>query len=159
MSERFTDRLTYVLSVALAVSVIAFAAYKVVKLSRMEDPPANMGLNFPPPKRKVILDPESSSDPITTETITLSSPRRVENRPGAWSSAGGPADHSYELLAVVDGVAFVEVGFSERKALMPATIGTVLPGGLRVKAIERRNGRWVLVAGKFTLEQVRRKAQ
>jgi len=159
MSERFTDRLTYVLSVALAVSVIAFAAYKVVKLSRMEDPPANMGLNFPPPKRKVILDPGQSSDPITTETITLSSPRRLENQPGALSAGGGPADHSYELLAVVDGVAFVEVGFSERKALMPATIGTVLPGGLRVKAIERRNGRWVLVAGKFTLEQVRRRAQ
>lgn len=159
MPERFSDTLTYVLSVALAVSVIAFAAYKVVKLSRMEDPPADMGLNFPPPKRKVILDPEPSSDPITTETITLASPRGAENIPRSWSPAYGPADHSYELLAVVDGVAFVEVGFSQRKALMPATVGTVLPGGLRVKTIERRNGRWVLVAGKFTLEQVRRSAQ
>ena len=159
MSERFTDTLAYVLSVALAVSVIAFAAYKVVKLSGMEDPPANMGLNFPPLKRKVIVDPEPSSDPITTQTITLSSPRRVANQPGAWSSVSGPADHSYELLAVVDGVAFVEVGFSERKALMPATVGTVLPGGLRVQAIERRNGRWVLVAGKFTFEQAKRPAQ
>jgi hypothetical protein len=159
MSERFTDRLTYVLSVALAVSVIAFAAYKVVKLSRMDDPPANMGLNFPPPKRKVILDPEPSSDPITTETITLASPRRVESLPRAWSPVSGATGHSYELLAVVDGVAFVEVGFSQRKALMPATVGTVLPGGLRVAVIERRNGRWVLVAGNFTLEQVRRRAQ
>ena len=56
-------------------------------------------------------------------------------------------------------MAFVEVGFSERKALMPATVGTVLPGGLRVQAIERRNGRWVLVAGKFTFEQAKRPAQ
>jgi hypothetical protein len=159
MPDRFSDTLTYVLSVALAVSVIAFAAYKVVKLSRMEDPPADMGLNFPPPKRKVILDPSQSSDPITTETITLASPRGGDNVPRAWPPVGGATAHSYELLAVVDGVAFVEIGFSQRKALMPATVGTVLPGGLRVKAIERRNGRWVLVAGKFTLEQVRRPVQ
>ena len=159
MPERFSDTLTYVLSVALAVGVIAFAAFKVVKLSRMEDPPADMGLNFPPPKRKVIVDPEPPSDPISTKTITLSSPREVERLPRAWSPVSGPGEHSYELLAVVDGVAFVEVGFAQRKALMPATIGTILPGGLRVAAIERRNGRWVLVAGKFTLEQVRRLPQ
>ena len=33
------------------------------------------------------------------------------------------------------------------------TVGTVLPGGLRIDAIEKRDGRWVLVAGNLRLEQ------
>ena len=47
MADKFTDILTYALSFALAAGVIAFAAYKVVALNGMENPPANLGLNFP----------------------------------------------------------------------------------------------------------------
>ena len=79
MPERIADTLAYVLSVALAAAVIAFAAYKVIRLNGMEDPPANMGLNFPPPKRKVIIDNSLAADPIVTRTLTpaLSPPARV----------------------------------------------------------------------------------
>ena len=61
MADKFTDIITYVLSLSLAAGVIAFAAYKVVALNGMENPPANLGLNFPAPKRKVIMDHASTA--------------------------------------------------------------------------------------------------
>ena len=62
MADKFTDIITYVLSLSLAAGVIAFAAYKVVVLNGMENPPANLGLNFPAPKRKVIMAHRRVSD-------------------------------------------------------------------------------------------------
>ena len=159
MPERIADTLAYVLSVALAAAVIAFAAYKVIKLNSMENPPANMGLNFQPPKRKVIIDQTVAADPIVTRTLTpvLSSPARAT----APAAGAGVTDaiQSYELLAVVDGVAFLEIDVARGKTLLPVSVGTVLPGGLRIEAIEQRDGRWVLVAGPVRLEKTERPVQ
>lgn len=152
MPERVTDTLTYVLSLALAAAVIAFAAYKVIKLNAMEDPPANLGLNFPPAKRKFIIDQSSAgSDPIITQSVTPASPRAAA-APESTRPSGGTV-RAYEFLAVVDGVAFVEIDVARGKTLVPVTVGTVLPGGLRIETIEQRNGRWVLVAGNLQIEQ------
>jgi hypothetical protein len=143
------------LSLALAATVFAFAAYKVIKLNGLEDPPANLGLNFPPAKRKIIIDQSApAADPIITQTITPvpTTPDRHE-MPEGGAAAGGPV-RSYELLAVVDGVAFVEIDVVRGKTLIPVTVGAVLPGGLRIESIEQRNGRWVLVAGPLRLEEV-----
>ena len=98
MPERFTDTLTYVLSVALAAGVIAFASYKVIKLNGMENPPANMGLNFPVPQRKVIMQGPEAADALTTQS--LGSSRRLDGGTGG-------ALEGYDLLTVVDGVAVV----------------------------------------------------
>lgn len=159
MPERIADTLAYVLSVALAAAVIAFAAYKVIRLNGMEDPPANMGLNFPPPKRKVIIDNSLAADPIVTRTLTpaLSPPARVA-APAVDAAVADPV-RSYELLAVVDGVAFLEIDVARGKTLLPVSVGTVLPGGLRIEAIEQRDGRWVLVAGPVRLEKTERPVQ
>ena len=159
MPDRIADTLAYVLSVALAAAVIAFAAYKVIKLNGMENPPANMGLNFPPPKRKVIIDQTVAADPIVTRTLTpvLSSPARATAP--ATGTAVTDAIQSYELLAVVDGVAFLEINVARGKTLLPVSVGTVLPGGLRIEAIEQRDGRWVLVAGPVRLEKTERPVQ
>ena len=154
MPERFTDALTYVLSVTLAAAVIAFAAYKVIKLNGMEDPPANMGLNFPPPKRKIIIDQGvADADPVITRTVTpvLTAPERRQT-PVAGAALPGPV-RGHELLAVVDGVAFVEINLARGKTLLPVTVGSVLPGGLLIESIEQRNGRWVLIAGPLRLER------
>lgn len=148
MRERFSDTLTYVLSVALAAGVIAFASYKVIKLNGMENPPPNMGLNFPEPKRRIIIDELAGADPIITQTVTPSS---LSNDRDALPE--GPV-RSYELLAVVDGVAFLEMDVARGKTLVPVSVGTVLPGGFRIESIERREGRWVLVAGPLRVEQV-----
>jgi hypothetical protein len=154
MPERLTDTLTYVLSVALAVGVIAFASYKVIRLNGMENPPANMGLNFPPAKRRMIVDqPVAEADPIITRTIApvlTTAPR--PSAPDGRSALSGPV-RSYELLAVVDGVAFVEIDLARGKTLVPVTVGSVLPGGLLIESIIERNGRWVLVAGPLRLER------
>jgi hypothetical protein len=155
MPERITDTLTYVLSVALAVGVIAFASYKVIRLNGMENPPANMGLNFPPAKRRMIIDqPAAEADPIITRTITpvlTTAPR--PSAPDGGRALAGPV-RSYELLAVVDGVAFVEIDVARGKTLVPVSVGSVLPGGLLIESIVERNGRWVLVAGPLRLERV-----
>lgn len=154
MPERFTDTLTYVLSVAFAAGVIAFAAYKVIKLNGMEDPPANMGLNFPAPKRRMILDETALADPIITQTLAPAVAPEQQPQPQPQKAAlTGPVS-SYELLAVVDGIAFVEIDLARGKTLVPVSVGTVLPGGLQIESITRRNGRWTLVAGPLRLEQV-----
>lgn len=142
MPDKFTDVITYVLSFTLAAAVIAFAAYKVVALNGMGNPPANLGLNFPAAKRKVIMD-EPAADPLATKS--LPEPARV---------GGAPPDdlHAYELVAVMNGVAFVAVDTGAGKTLVPVAVGSQLPGGLTVTAITRRGGQWSLVAGNLTLE-------
>jgi hypothetical protein len=60
---------------------------------------------------------------------------------------------------VVDGVAFLEIDVARGKTLLPVSVGTVLPGGLRIEAIEQRDGRWVLVAGPVRLEKTERPVQ
>jgi hypothetical protein len=150
MAEKFTDILTYVLSVALAAGVITFAAYKVIKLNGMENPPANMGLNFPPLKRKVIIDETAEADPITTQSLGKPLSPVTRLTPGI-SPGEGEAVSSYRLLTVVDGVAFIELGMAAGTVLIPVTVGTRLPGGYRVESIERQDGRWVLVAGSLKL--------
>jgi hypothetical protein len=57
------------------------------------------------------------------------------------------------LLTVVNGVAFVTVDSDAGKTLVPAAVGSSLPGGLTVSAIRRSGGHWSLVAGNLTLEQ------
>ena len=82
MPERFTDTLTYVLSVALAAGVIAFASYKVIKLNGMENPPANLGLNFPAPKRKIIIDECTAEHVNLLETLIGKLTHRLMQLPG-----------------------------------------------------------------------------
>ena len=142
MRDKFTDVITYVLSFSFASAVIAFAAYKVVALNGMEDPPANLGLNFPAAKRKVIME-GPAADPLTTQSLPSSATR---------GGAQGDDLHAYELVAVMDGVAFVAVDAGAGKTLVPVAVGSQLPGGLVVREITRRGGRWSLVAGNLTLE-------
>jgi hypothetical protein len=156
MPEKFTDALTYILSVSLAAAVIAFAAYKVIKLNGMEDPPANMGLNFPPAPRKILIDSSAvTTDPVITRTL---GPAPDAASSGSDAAISG-AVRAYELLAVVDGVAFVEIDLARGKTLVPVSVGTVLPGGMRIDSITRQGNRWVLIAGPVRLEQVEQPVQ
>ncbi len=147
MADKFSDVLTYVLSLALAAAVIAFAAYKVVALNGMENPPANLGLNFPPAQRKVIMEGPQGADPITTQSLAPAA------RATAPAGDGGRGPFGYELITVVDKVAFVAVTSQAERTLVPVTAGSTLPGGLVVSEIGRRDGRWWLAAGALRLEQ------
>ena len=155
MPERLSDILTYVLSAALALGVLVFAATKIIALHGMDDLPANMGLNVPPLQTlSRVSDGPGISDPITTRSLgpgvrTRPSSSQVASERGAAMVAG----KRYELLTVIDGVAFVTVDSSEEKTIVPVTIGTRLPGSLRVEAITQRDGRWSLRAGELLLEQ------
>ncbi len=46
---KVTDLIAYALAFGLAAACLSFAGYKIVKLRGMENPPADMGLNFPSP--------------------------------------------------------------------------------------------------------------
>ena len=151
MTSRMTDALTYALAVGLAAACIAFAGYKVIKLRSMENPPADMGLNFPPPKRKMITDDTVLVDPMITQSTTPAVPL-----PGSAQRILQPyvADapiQDYRLLTVIDGLAFVEVLTLKGRDIRPISVGTRLPGAGRVEKIERVGGRWTLIAGDVKL--------
>ena len=149
--SRFTDALTYALSVGLAAGVIVFATYKVVELNGMENPPANMGLNFPPPKRKIITDDSIDIDTITTQSTAreTESSSRTGRILQPYSSSAQVLE--YRLLTVIDGVAFVEMETTRGREIAPVVEGSRLPGSGRVESIGRSGGKWVLVAGRTRL--------
>lgn len=148
---KLSDILTYVLSVALAVGSVAFASYKVIALNRMENPPVNLGLNFPPPKRKIITDEGAAADPLITQTITSGDGNAASVvRPVQPYSSEAPVE-SYRLLTVIDGVAFVELKTFRGKEIVPVSQGARLPGAGPVSRIERAGRSWVLTAGEVRL--------
>lgn len=155
-SNRITDALTYIFAVGLAATCIAFAGYKVLKLRSMENPPADMGLNFPPPKRRMITDDTILVDPLTTGSTGGTS--EMPEKPGRILqpyTAESPI-HDYRLLTVIDGVGFVEVLTLRGKQIMPLAAGARLPGAGRVDSIGIVDGRWTLIAGDVTLKAERR---
>lgn len=147
------DVVTYMLAVALAAGSIGFAGYKVIKLRGMEDPPADLGLNFPPPKRKMIIDPGVDIDNLKTNAITSAD----DNQPAAASPPRQPYSsefipvESYKLLTVIDGVAFVELKTFRGKEVVPVTQGATLRGAGKVDVIAKEGGRWTLVAADMRL--------
>lgn len=153
-SPKAGDVVTYMLAVALAAGSIGFAGYKVIKLRGMEDPPADLGLNFPPPKRKIIIDPGVDIDNLATNSI---SPAPADGRPAAagqvrqpYSSEFTPVE-GYKLLTVIDGVAFVELKTFRGKEIVPVTMGAKLRGAGKVDVLAKEGGRWTLVAGDLRL--------
>lgn len=156
MTPRLTDALTYMLAVSLAAACIVFAGYKVLKLRSMDNPPADLGLNFPPPKRKLITDDSIRADPQTTQSTSLA----TESRQAAGRLVQPYNDEApirgYRLLTVIDGLAFVEIVTLKGKDIRPIDIGSRLPGGGLVERIERIDGRWTLIAGSVKLIAERR---
>ena len=151
MTSRMTDALTYVLAVCLAATCIGFAGYKVIKLRSRENPPADMGLNFPPPKRDMITDDTVLVDPMITQSTTPAAPLPGSARRILQPYVAGAPIQDYRLLTVIDGLAFVEVLTLKGREIRPISVGSRLPGAGRVERIERVGGRWTLIAGDVKL--------
>lgn len=150
--SKATDVLTYILAVGLAASCIAFAGYKVIILRQMENPPPDMGLNFPAPKRKVITDDTIKVDSLITGSTSASGDSKARQRGRILQPyTEEPPIQDYRLLTVIDGVAFVEVRTLRGKDILPLIAGARLPGAGRVERVQRINGRWTLTAGEITL--------
>lgn len=141
--------------IAFAGSCGVFAGYMIVRLNSMENPPANMGLNFPPPKKRVITDGAVEVDSMTTQSRTaLDAPGETERVLQPYSR------HSpvlgLRLLAVIDGLAFVEVTRVTGKEILPVQRGFDIPGAGRVEWIEPIDGRWQMKAGEDIINSVSR---
>lgn len=150
--SKATDLLTYILAVGLAASCIAFAGYKVVILQAMENPPPDMGLNFPAPKRKVITDDTIQVDSLITGSTGASGDSQARRRGRVLQPyTAEPPIQDYRLLTVIDGVAFVEVLTLRGRNILPLIAGARLPGAGQVERVERVGGRWTLTAGDVTL--------
>ncbi|MFT3988507.1 hypothetical protein [Aestuariivirga sp.] len=151
---RASDVATVFISVSLALSCAGFAAGMIFRLQGMKDPPADMGLNFPgAAKKKKIIAPSpraEAADPLIT---------------GATDSVEGGGNPpllpyrnespvlGYRLLAVADGVAFVEVKTVTRTEIKAISKGADLPGAGPVDDLLRTPSGWTLKAGSVTLRQ------
>ena len=131
-----------------------FAGYMILRLQGMENPPADMGLNFPPAKKKMITDQPVEADPQVTNSIDRDT-----------GATGGTAVQPYtrqspvlerHLLAVADGIAVVRVVRADRTEILPLGIGAELPGAGTIRRIERSSGGWRVVADDAVLELRRR---
>lgn len=150
-ATRHSDLPTQIAALILALICAGFAGYKVMKLRGIENPPADMGLNFPPPRRKIITDDSILVDSLTTGSIGPATEQAAPPpRPLQPYSAETPL-RDFRLIQVINGMAFVEVHTLRGKEIRPLTEGTVLPGAGTVTRIFRDNGRWTLVAGETTL--------
>ena len=155
-NSKLTDFLTQALAAGLVLLCVVFAGYKVMKLQGMDNPPADMGLNFPPPKRKIITDDSILVDPMTTGAVGFQG-QDVDGTARVLQPFTNEAPiQDYRLLTVIDGVAFVEVLTLRGKEIMPIVPGARLPGAGRVERIVQVDGRWVLIAGEVRLVAERR---
>lgn len=155
MTPKITDVFAYALTVSLAAVCIAFAGYKVVKLRSMENPPADMGLNFPPPKRKLTTDDAVQVDSLTTQSTSAGTEARAGGFRAAQPYSAEFPVQDYRLMTVIDGIAFVEIVTLNGKGIRPVSVGGKLPGAGPVEQIERVGGRWTLTAGNVRLVAVR----
>ena len=122
-----------------------------MKLNGMENPPADMGLNFPPPKRKIITDEPVLVDSLTTGSFDPSVDNNA-SRPLQPYAADAPIQ-DYRLLKVMNGLAYVEIETLRGKDIKLLSEGSFLPGAGTVQQIFRLNGQWTLIAGDVTLRQ------
>lgn len=152
-TSRLTDLLTQALALSLAAACLILAGYKVLSLHNMENPPADMGLNFPEPKRKLITGDTILTDPMPTNAIGSATTEGAEGARVLQPYSNEAPIQDYRLLTVIDGVAFVEVLTLKGKQVMPLALGARLPGAGPVSRIEKRQGRWQLLAGDVRLVQ------
>lgn len=140
------DAVMHTAAAGLAVLCIGFAAYKVFALRGIENPPADMGLNFPAPRRRIITDAPQPSDPVITHSIS----RAQAARPlPALDVPGGI--RRYHLLAVIDGAAILELVTERGTSIRAVPAGSPLPGTDDPVRIFRADGGWMLVAGPVRL--------
>ena len=149
--SKATDFLTYAFAVGLAATCIAFAGYKVVVLGTIENPPADMGLNFPTAKRKVTSDDTILVDQMPTNSISGPADATIRSNRILQPYTSDAPIRDYRLLTVIDDVAFVEVLTLKGRKILPMSVGTWLPGSGPVDAIAFTDGRWTLTAGEVKL--------
>ena len=142
------------LAFVLAGGCSFFAGYMILRLQGMENPPADMGTNFPPARKKMITDEPVEVDPQVTNSIGRDT-----------GAAGGAVVQPYtrqspvlerHLLAVAGGIAIVRVVRADRTDILPLGVGSELPGAGTIRRIERGSGGWRVVADDAVLELFRR---
>jgi hypothetical protein len=139
---RPTDIAAKALSVAFAAGCSLFAGYMILRLQHMENPPADLGLNFP--EKSLRIDPQPVLvDPMPTKSITPASSERVPAfAPLVQPYRAETPVLGYRLLSVFDGIAFIEVTDLKGPRLQPVSVGSELQGAGEVEAIEQVAGRW-----------------
>lgn len=156
LASRLADLAINALFIAFAGACGIFAGYMVIRLNAMDNPPANMGLNFPPAQKRIITGDSIEVDRLTTQsTDRRGGAPPVEARPLQPYSRQSPVI-GQRLLAVVDGLAFVEVTRVTGKEIVMLGKGGDLPGAGPVEWIERVDGRWRIKAGETLLSAERR---
>jgi hypothetical protein len=142
------------LLVGLAALCVYFAASNVIKLQNMDDPPADMGLNFPEKKQRRSAAEAVLVDPLVTGSINdpaTNMDGSVRHRLVQPYTLDQPV-LDYRLLTVINGIAFVEVTRLKGKEVLPVREGSTLPGAGLVEAIEKVGDHWRLVSSDLMLK-------
>ena len=142
--QKLPDLAVNVLAFILAGSCSYFAGHMILRLQGMENPPPDMGLNFPPPKKKSIIDEPVLVDPRETGAIDPAASDRRGSVAQPYTKDSPVLER--HLLMVIDDIAFVEVTRLAGKNIMPLGVGSELPGAGTIERIEKVNGRWRLIA-------------
>lgn len=144
---RPTDIAAKTVSVAFACGCSLFAGYMILRLQHMENPPADLGLNFPDKSLRIEPQPVLV-DPMPTRSISSApAPQFAIDRPAAQPYVAETPVLNYRLLSVFDGIAFIELTDLKGTRLQPVSVGSELRGAGQVEAIEKVAGRWQVQAG------------
>lgn len=144
---RSGDLAITVISFGLAAACLGFAGYKIMQLQKMENPPADLGLNFPDKSLRIEPQPVLVDPTITHSTDPLPSTAPPARAPVVQPYRAQTPVLGYRIVSVFDGIAYIEVIDVKGARLQPVSIGSELPGAGPVEAIEQSSGRWQVRAG------------
>jgi hypothetical protein len=100
---------------------------------------------LPPATVAAAPAPTASAQPNAQADVTGSVPNAPQAVPGAAKDlARVPVIQGWVLQKVVDGTAIIQ----SREGMIEVGVGDALPGGGRVEAIRRQDGRWVVLTSR-----------
>lgn len=150
LSARAGDILLNTASAVFAFSCAVFAGHMILRLERMKDPPADLGLDF-----SAMDAARRTADPMVTASIGSGASRGGATLPPLPPSAQVPVT-DFRLVAVANGKALIEVAGPGRRQFWEVGEGDVLPGAGRVLRIMREGGAWHVSATYMTIAGERR---
>lgn len=151
-SRRSGDSSDFALNVASAVLAFAcafFAGLMIRDRQHLEDVRLQQLRNDTAINRS-IQNQMPAAEQEVTGAIDPAPPAR--QRP---SSRSVPQAARFQVLAVVDGTAFVEIEGPRGSEIWPVSEGSVLPGAGRVLKIVRDSERWQVIASRRVISGAR----
>jgi hypothetical protein len=143
------DALINAASALLAFACAFFAGLMIRDRQHLED------VRLAEARTTRIVTPQAQIAALAAENEVTGAIDPLPSRLRLRNGTHPPAAPSFELLAVVDGVAFVAIGGPQGEEIWPVGEGSVLPGAGRVLSISQNQNRWQLTTSRMTISGAR----